>query len=421
MLYDCWRRVAQDRHDEFALHEVATGRRWTFGDLARTVEATVRRGQPLVFPQGNTAEFILAVLQAWREGAVVCPLEPDQQPPRLPLPPAPCCHLKLTSATTGEARAIAFTGPQLLADTENIVATMGLRPDWPNLGAISLAHSYGFSNLVLPLLLQGIPLVLAAAPLPEIVRRAAAGLPALTLAGVPALWRAWHQAQALPGNIRLAISAGAPLPVDLERTVYAATGVKIHNFYGSSECGGIAYDRTDKPREQDECVGQPMQNVALALSAEGCLEVRSRAVGETYWPVADGALGGGVFRTSDLAELREGSVFLLGRAGDQINVAGRKVSPGAIERVLREHPAVGDCLVFGVPSQEAERSETIVACVTPQGASDAAHLREFLLQKLPAWQVPRQWWFVESLRANARGKISRAAWRQKFLEEFNRR
>ena len=48
---------------------------------------------------------------------------------------------------------VAFTAAQLMADAENIVTTMGLRPDWPNLGVLSLAHSYGFSNLVLPLLL----------------------------------------------------------------------------------------------------------------------------------------------------------------------------------------------------------------------------------------------------------------------------
>ena len=58
-----------------------------------------------------------------------------------------------------------------MADAENIVATMGLRPDWPNLGVISLAHSYGFSNLVLPLLLHGIPLILAPVPLPARLMR----------------------------------------------------------------------------------------------------------------------------------------------------------------------------------------------------------------------------------------------------------
>ena len=242
----------------------------------------------VVYPQGHAAEFIFAVLRAWRANAVVCPLEPDQAPPPVPLPPAPCVHLKTTSATTGLPRTIAFTAEQLAADAENIVATMGLRPDWPNLGVISMAHSYGFSNLVLPLLLHGIPLILAPSPLPEAVRRAAEGEPALTLAGVPALWRAWHEAGAIPPNVRLAISAGAPLPVTLEQAVFSATGVKIHNFYGSTECGGIAYDATATPRADEACVGAPMRNVQVALNEDGCLEVRSQAVGQTYWPDADG-------------------------------------------------------------------------------------------------------------------------------------
>src|SRR5204863_4900590 len=113
--------------------------------------------------------------------------------------------------TTGVPRLVAFTAPQLMADAGNIVQTMGLRPDWPNLGVISLAHSYGFSNLVLPLLLHGIPLLLLDSPLPEAVRRSAELHPAITLAAVPALWRAWHEASAIPANVRLAISAGAPL------------------------------------------------------------------------------------------------------------------------------------------------------------------------------------------------------------------
>src|SRR4029079_19267730 len=127
---------------------------------------------------------------------VVYPLEHEQTPPMIPATvPTGVVHLKTTSASTGPARIIAFTAPQLMADAENIVSTMGLRPDWPNLGVISLAHSYGFSNLVLPLLLHGIPLVLVPTPLPEAVRRTAESEPAVTLAAVPALWRAWHDAK----------------------------------------------------------------------------------------------------------------------------------------------------------------------------------------------------------------------------------
>jgi long-chain acyl-CoA synthetase len=416
MLYERWRQIARERADELALRELVSGRQWSFRQMALEAESASAAASPVIYPQGHSAEFVFTVLRAWRGNRVVCPLEPDQEPPKVPMPPPPCCHLKTTSATAGLPRGAAFRAEQLAADAENIVATMGLRPDWPNLGAISLAHSYGFSNLVLPLLLHGIPLVLAPSPLPEVVRRAAEGYPRLTLAGVPALWRAWHEAGAIPANVALALSAGAPLPVALEQAVFETTGIKIHNFYGSSECGGIAYDATAAPRADDACVGAPMLNVELDLNAEACLRVRSRAVGETYWPDGDDTLGGGCFQTSDLAELRDGLVYLRGRVSDQINVAGRKVSPATIERALREHGAVKDCLVFGVPSSDADRTDVIVACVATNGSSDGPGMKEFLLHKLPGWQVPREWWFVESLNANSRGKLSRAAWRQKFLE-----
>ena len=419
MLYDSWRQIARERGHELALRELGAGRQWSFLELAALAEGAPAHDGPVVYPQGHSAEFVLAVLRGWRANAVVCPLEPDQQPPKVPMPPPPCCHLKTTSATTGVPRGVAFRPEQLAADAANIFATMGLRPDWPNLGAISLAHSYGFSSLVLPLLLHGVPLVLAPSPLPEVVRRAAEGYPRLTLAGVPALWRAWQEAGAVPPNVALAISAGAPLPVTLEQAVRETTGLKIHNFYGSSECGGIAYDSTTAPRTDDACVGAPMQNVKLALNDDGCLQVRGRAVGETYWPEADDALHEGCFQTSDLAELRDGLVYLRGRMSDQINVAGRKISPATIERALREHGSVRDCLVFGIPSSDADRTDVIVACVECRVSNEGEDLKQFLLHRLPGWQVPREWWFVKSLGVNARGKASRSEWRRRFLQQRN--
>jgi acyl-CoA synthetase (AMP-forming)/AMP-acid ligase II len=57
-----------------------------------------------------------------------------------------------------------------------------------------------------------------------------------------------------------------------------------------------------------------------------------------------------------------------------------------------------------------------VACVTANRRGTKDELKQFLLQRLPSWQVPREWWFVESLGANGNGKISRAQWRKDFLE-----
>jgi acyl-CoA synthetase (AMP-forming)/AMP-acid ligase II len=410
MLYERWREIARGQADEIALHDLHRGVHWTFAQLAAEAEQG-EAASPVVFPQG--AELILELLRAWRLKRAACPLEKDQAAPGLSQLPPNFAHLKMTSATGGVSRLVAFTEEQLAADADNIVATMGLRREWPNLGVISLAHSYGFSNLVLPLLLHGIPLILAESPLPENVRCAAAMVPDITLAAVPALWNVWHQAHAMPANIRLAISAGAPLSVPLEQAVFTSHGLKIHNFYGSSECGGIAYDASEMPRTDASLAGAPMKNVRLSLGGDGCLQVRGQAVAETYWPEPSPSLAGGCFSTSDLAEIKGEEIYLRGRAGDQINLAGRKVSPEDIEKVLLTHPEVRECLVFGAPDTDAQRNDTIVACVASDATAEA--LKQFLLKQLPAWQIPREWLFVKSLEANSRGKLSRAEWRRKFL------
>jgi len=420
MLYECWQGIAREQRNELAVHDLGSGRQWTFHQLEQESEHGDSGKESLICPQGITAEFVLMVLRAWRARKVVLPLETDQPSFVLPELPSEIVHLKTTSATTGVPRMVAFTAAQLMADALNIVQTMGLRRDWPNLGVISLAHSYGFSNLVLPLLLHGIPLVLLDSPLPEAVRQSSAllsGVSGLTLAAVPALWRAWHEAGAFPPQVRLAISAGAPLPLSLEREIFEKTGLKIHNFYGATECGGIAYDGTETPRIDATCVGTPMCNVNLSIATDGCLEVRSGAVAEGYWPEPHAVLGLGCYHTSDLAEITGGQVFLRGRVGDQINVAGRKVSPEEIERVLLKHPLVRDCLVFGVPSADEDRSEIIVVSVAAEATVSGETLKQFLLSRLPAWQVPREWCFVDSLPANQRGKLSRAEWRNRYLRE----
>src|SRR5882724_6601068 len=241
MLYERWQQIASEWPERIALRDLTSGESWTFRDIQEQTENKQPLQGPVAFPQATSAEFVFAVLRAWRSNAVVCPLESGQAAPAIRGPLPECVtHLKTTSATTGAPRLVAFTPAQLMADAQNIVSTMGLKPEWPNLGVISLAHSYGFSNLVLPLLLYGVPLILVDSPLPETVRKAAGAAQSITLAAVPALWRAWHEADAIPRNVRLAISAGAPLPLSLEQAVFAGRGLKIHNFYGASECGGIA-------------------------------------------------------------------------------------------------------------------------------------------------------------------------------------
>ena len=360
--------------------------------------------------------FLLSVLRAWRHGSLLIPLEPGQGPPSVPDPPAGTALLKQTSGTTGAARCICFTEEQLAADADAIVATMGLRPEIPNLGVISLAHSYGFSNLVLPLLLHGIPLFLVPSPLPAALAAALHsihGIP-LSLPAVPALWSTWLDAGVLNSNVMIALSAGAPLPLSLEEAVYTRHGLKLHNFLGASECGGIAYDTSPTPRTDASFAGHPLRGVSVSVTADGCLQVRGPSVGHGYWPEPDPRLLAGLYRSSDRVDLApDGGIRLRGRAGDVINVAGRKLQPETVETELLRHPSVRAALVLGLPS-DSTRGDAVAAVVQVDGELSESELRDFLLHRLPAWQVPKLWHRVTDLEVNSRGKISRAAWRERL-------
>ncbi|CAN5162463.1 hypothetical protein BH23VER1_BH23VER1_16610 [soil metagenome] len=417
MLYDRWMATAKRHGGRLAVRE-ACGREWSFEDLALAGERAPAPQGPVV-TAGTGIRLLVDVLRAWRAGVPVIPTD-SAAPPAGQLQGLPdwVAHAKTTSGSTGTPKLVLFRAAPIAADAEAIVSTMGLDPDLPNVGVVSMAHSYGFSNLVTPLLLCGIPLLMAESPLPGSVRAVLAAAGRAVLPAVPAMWKSWHASGFLrQDQIALAISAGAPLPVDLERRVFADTGIKIHNFYGASECGAIAFDRDPAPRgPDDESVGAPVEGVRLSVGADGCLEIRGPAVGDTYWPRADGRLADGVFRTTDRATIGPGhEVTLLGRAGDTMNVAGRKVEPGTVEAVIDAHPGVATCVVFGLPSRDPGRSNLIVACLRLRDSSDLESVRQRCAARLPPWQVPRRWVLVPDLRPDDRGKVSRRFWREKLL------
>src|SRR2546421_1516734 len=135
MLYERWRHLAGASSNIIALSDLSNGTQWSFRELAAAAEAAPIDGSPIAFPQTASVEFILTLLRAWRGNQITCPLEPGQPEPSLQGGlPAGIAHFKTTSATTGRPRLVAFTAAQLMADADNIVLTMGLRRDWPNLG-----------------------------------------------------------------------------------------------------------------------------------------------------------------------------------------------------------------------------------------------------------------------------------------------
>lgn len=425
ILYERWLTVLDRFRHEVAVVDAACGEMLTFDELAALAAAVPMMSAGTwcaTSLREGLKNFLAKALACWRDETVFCPVEgelPQVAPPPKDL--AGVCHAKLTSGSTGEPRMVLFTAEQLAADCDHIWTTMGLRRDWPNVAVVSAAHSYGFANIVLPLFLYGQPLRVCPDPLPGTLRsvlQAAQG--PVTLPAVPAMWRAWSQSGVLDGaSVALAISAGAPLPVELEQQIYCATGIKVHNFYGSSECGGIAFDRSEEPRTDSSLAGTAMDGVQLTVGADGSLHIASAAVGCGYWPAPKNAesLADGCFVSTDTVELLPtGEVRLLGRVSDVINVAGRKLAPVEVEAALLRHAAVRHCVVFGIPSADPARVEDVVACVHAAPDTDPRDLMAAISKELTPWQCPRHWWITQELLPDARGKTSRAAWRRRFLE-----
>lgn len=309
---------------------------------------------------------------------------------------------KLTSGTVSRPQVLGFSAAQLLVDCDQVCQTMGLGEGDLNFGVISFAHSYGFSNLITPLLCRGIPLVVATDALPRAIQSGLAATRATILPAVPAMFRALLSCDELPGSLRLCISAGEPLDPGLGRDFRERFGRKIHSFYGASECGGICYDRSDGPVVEPGFVGRPLEGVDVELidpSGPSRIRVRSAAFGDGY------------FEPADLLVREAGGFRIVGRESDFLNIGGRKASPGEIEAVLVGCPGVREAVVCGVA--DPSRGQEICALIA--GTCDQAALRQQCGSVLPTWKIPRRFAFVEQIPVTPRGKISRASIARDFF------
>ncbi len=429
-LLQAWEKTLRRRGGEVAVTQAADGAAVTFHGLDaraaawRSAQAPdIRRfaGRAVVFaaPPGlGWWEIFLGLLKA---GAVVVPLDGAEPPPeqqaiarilragawwdgvklaRLPgarrFRSPEICLLKLTSGSTGLPRPLPFTAAQLLADARQVTATMGIGPGDLNYGLIPPGHSYGLGNLVLPLLAQGVPLVCGSAPLPQAIGADFARWRPTVFPGVPALWRALAaSAVTLPG-LRLAVSAGAPLPAQVARDFAARHGVRLHNFYGSSETGGIAYDRTGAATLSGG-VGRALRGVTVTACAGARLEVGGAAVLTHGNRRRMGQMGAWIMADRVRLDLR-GQVFLLGRRGSTVKIAGRRVDLAAVNDRLRRLPGVRDAWTGVSTGVDPVLGAVVATARTP------AELRAALLADTAAWRIPKRLVVVAALPVTARGK-----------------
>jgi acyl-CoA synthetase (AMP-forming)/AMP-acid ligase II len=402
---------------------------------ARLASAGLRSGDALAIQLPNSVDFVVAILAACKLDLITVPIDRDSRETEVarilshfairglvyhglsvtvrdlterPAVPSGARLIKLTSGSTGTPKGIVTTEENLIADCMNICATMDIRPNDLNLGAIPLSHSYGFSNLVTPLLVQGTPVVISNDYLPQSLIELANRHRCTVAPLIPMVFA--HLASAAHGEfetVRTFLSAGAPLPAATSRKFRERFGIDIHSFYGCSECGGITYDRRGGAVERGT-VGEAMTGVTLETTGAR-LGVRSGSVAagylldaHTFQPFEDGT-----FTTDDLVELREdGELALTGRAGDLINTAGKKVNPREVEAVILQLEGVREAKVYGEPA--GARGEVVAVAIVATPNVTREQVREFCRARLSTHKVPRIVKLIEEMPVDERGKVKRA-------------
>jgi long-chain acyl-CoA synthetase len=330
--------------------------------------------------------------------------------------------LKLTSGSTGTPRAALTPESVLLSDSEALMGTMQVGRDDTQIAAIPLSHAYGIGSLLVPLLIYGTPIVMRDSFVPHRLPEDARRYGARTFPGVPYMFDHFVQnppRDGWPSTLRNLMSAGALLETNAANRFRQLFGIKIHPFYGTSETGGITYDSPDAPAE-DGLVGTVLPGVSIEFVSEdgapeggGRVLVRGPSVVLGYADGVDpGSFVDGGFLTGDLGALNDaGQLVLAGRISSFVNVAGRKVQPDEVERVLRTYDGVTDVRVLGVADDR--RGEQLVACLVIAGPQPSLlALRQFCGSRLASHKIPRAFLFLDRIPLTDRGKTDRVRLRE---------
>jgi acyl-CoA synthetase (AMP-forming)/AMP-acid ligase II len=195
--------------------------------------------------------------------------------------------------------------------------------------------------------------------------------------------------------------------------------------YGLTEASRVCFREVDDDREDPRAVGRPYPGVSLHVLGEdgrvagagqaGRIVVESTMVMRGYWRRRD--LTASVLRpdgsllTPDYGWRDEsGLLFLKGRIDEVINCGGEKVGPEEVEMVLRQHPAIADAAVIGVPDPAHVLGEVVKAYVVrlPGASLGADEVTRHCARLLETYKVPKAVEFCASLPRTRLGKIVRS-------------
>jgi benzoate-CoA ligase len=221
--------------------------------------------------------------------------------------------------------------------------------------------------------------------------------------------------------VRLAVSAGEPLPQALYHRWRALTGVELLDGLGSTEVGYIFC--SNRPGQVTPgSSGRPIADHALKLMDEDGLEVigpgspgelwvRARSTALLYWNERERTkqtFVGPWLRTGDRYRRdADGNYWHEGRLNDMFKVSGQWLSPIEVENCLLEHPAVIECaVVAALDDDRLVKPKAYVVC-RPGVPVTAAELQLHVKQRLRPHSYPRWIEFIDELPKTSTGKVQR--------------
>lgn len=258
--------------------------------------------------------------------------------------------------------------------------------------------------------------------------------------GVPTIYRQIIQKTEYTRDdvptLRHCMSAGEHLSDEMFDAWKARFGLDIYEAIGMSEFSYYISHSKYKPiRPGSAGFPQPGHDVVLldedrnevGVDEEGMIAIPESDPGLflRYWNLPEETTKqrhDGYFFTGDYARRdADGYVWFLGRRDDILKPFGYRVSPHEIERVLKTHPSVADCVCIGI---EPEAGKLLIAAVIirhPGAAADAKAMLAFADENLAAYKRPKLVYFVDDYPKTMNGKVIRktlqANLQKKYLEE----